>query len=115
MLALLATLDSSGQAGKMDLVIKNATLFDSRTGALSANQTIVIKDGTITRVSSSKKNYTAMKTIDARGKLVTPGFIDTHFISLTFIDPMGHYLNPLQRTLWNCIASGFRTLISPTV
>jgi imidazolonepropionase-like amidohydrolase len=77
-LAFLATLSSFGQTGKTDLVIRNAKLFNSRTGVLSANQTIVVKDGIITRVTGNKKNYAAAKTIDARGKLVTPGFIDTH-------------------------------------
>jgi imidazolonepropionase-like amidohydrolase len=78
MLAFWATLNAFGQTGKLDLVIKNANLFDSKTGVLSANQTILVKDGIITRVTSNKKNYTATKTIDAKGKLVTPGFIDTH-------------------------------------
>jgi imidazolonepropionase-like amidohydrolase len=77
-LAFLATLTSFGQAGKFDLVIKNAKVFDSRTGALSLNQTILIKGGIITKVTSNQKNYSATKTIDARGKLVTPGFVDTH-------------------------------------
>ncbi|MCU7548589.1 amidohydrolase family protein [Chitinophagaceae bacterium LB-8] len=77
-LAFLATITSFGQAGKFDLVIKNAKVFDSRTGALSLNQTILIKGGIITKVTSNQKNYSATKTIDARGKLVTPGFIDTH-------------------------------------
>ncbi|MES2775732.1 MAG: amidohydrolase family protein [Bacteroidota bacterium] len=67
-----------GQKGKFDLVIKNAKVFDSRTGAVSANQTILIKDGVITGVTSKQKNDPAAKTIDAAGKLVTPGFIDTH-------------------------------------
>ena len=77
-LALWATLTSFGQAGKFDLIIKNAKVFESRTGTLLLNQTILIKDGVIAKVTSSQKNYAATKTIDAGGKLVTPGFIDTH-------------------------------------
>jgi imidazolonepropionase-like amidohydrolase len=77
-LAFLATLTSFGQAGKFDLVIKNAKVFDSRTGTLSLHQTILIKGGIITKVTSNQKNYSATKTIDAGGKLVTPGFVDTH-------------------------------------
>jgi len=78
MLAFLTLLTSFGQAGKMDLVIRNANLFDSRTGVLSANKTILVKDGIIIQVTGNKKRYAATKTIDAMGKLVTPGFIDTH-------------------------------------
>lgn len=77
-LAFLATFNSFGQTGKMDLVIRNANLFNSRTGVLSPNQTILVKDGIITKVTGNKKNYAATKTIDAGGKLVTAGFIDTH-------------------------------------
>ncbi len=78
MLALLITLISFAQTEKFDLVIKNAKLFNSRTGKLSLNQTILIKDGIITKVTGHQKNYPAAKTIDAGGKLVTPGFVDTH-------------------------------------
>src|SRR5688500_14442363 len=77
-LAFLTTLTSFGQAGKFDLVIKNAKVFDSRTGTLSLSQTILIKGGIITKVTSNQKKYSATKTIDAEGKLVTPGFVDTH-------------------------------------
>lgn len=77
-LYLLVTLTCLGQTGKFDLVIKNAKVFDSRTGKLSLHQTILIKGGIIAKVTSKQKNYSAAKTIDAGGKLVTPGFVDTH-------------------------------------
>ena len=77
-MAFLVTLTSFGQAGKFDLVIKNANLFDSKAGILSANQTILIKDGIIIKVTGNHKNYAAVKTMDAAGKLVTAGFVDTH-------------------------------------
>lgn len=75
-LAFFVTLTCFGQ--KFDLVIKNAKVFNTKTGTLSAHQTILIKGGLITQVTSSQKRYTAINTIDARGKLVTPGFVDTH-------------------------------------
>ncbi|HSC54953.1 MAG TPA: amidohydrolase family protein [Phnomibacter sp.] len=75
----ICTLSASfGQAEKFDLAIKNANLFDSKSGRLSSNQTILIKDGIIAKVARDQKNYAAAKTIDAKGKLVTAGFIDTH-------------------------------------
>lgn len=61
-----------------DLVITNAKVFDSRTGTLSLNQTILIKGGIIIKVTSNQKKYSATKIIDAGGKLVTAGFVDTH-------------------------------------
>jgi hypothetical protein len=45
---------------------------------VECNQTILIKSGIISNVTSLQKNYPAAKTIDAGGKLVTPGFVDTH-------------------------------------
>ncbi|MEI6945874.1 amidohydrolase family protein [Paraflavisolibacter sp. H34] len=77
-LAFLATLATFGQSEKYDLVIKHANVFDSRTGAVSKNRTILIKGGIITHVTGNQKNFAAQRTIDARGKLVTPGFVDTH-------------------------------------
>ncbi|OUJ70460.1 amidohydrolase family protein [Hymenobacter crusticola] len=77
-LAFLAALPCIGQAKKIDLVIKNATVFDSRTGTLVPNQTILIKAGLIAKVTRKHQNYAATKTIDAAGKLVTPSFVDTH-------------------------------------
>jgi imidazolonepropionase-like amidohydrolase len=77
-LAFLATLTSIAQAGKFDLVIRNAKVFDSKTGTLASNRTIFIKGGLIAKVTDNPKNFSAIKTIDAKGKLVTPGFVDTH-------------------------------------
>jgi len=78
LLLLLIALTSCGQTKSYDLAIKNATVFDSKAGRLSKNRTILIKTGTIVSVTDSKKDFSATKTLDAKGKLVTPGFIDTH-------------------------------------
>jgi len=77
-LLLLIALTFRGQTKSYDLAIKNATVFDSKTGTLSKNRTILIKSGNIINVTDSKKDFSTTKTIDAKGKLVTPGFIDTH-------------------------------------
>ena len=78
LLPLLIALTSFGQTKNYDLVIKNSTVFNSKIGTLSKKQTILIKAGIIVGVTESKKDFSATKTIDAKGKLVTPGFIDTH-------------------------------------
>ena len=77
-LAFLITLASFGQTDKFDLAVENAKVFDSKKGTLSSNRTILIKDGIIVKVIGRQKNYYAAKTIDAGGKLVTPGLVDTH-------------------------------------
>lgn len=77
-LAFLTTFICFGQTEEFDLAIKNAKVFDSKTGALVSNQVILIKGGKIMNVTGNQINYAATKTIDATGKLVTPEFVDTH-------------------------------------
>lgn len=77
-LPFLIVLTSFGQTKSYDLAIKNATMFESISGTLSKNRTILIKAGIIVGVTDSKKDYSAIKIIDAKEKLVTSGFIDTH-------------------------------------
>ncbi len=63
----------------LDLCIKNGTVFASnRVGLLN----IGIQDGKIVEISKSSLN--ADKIIDARGKIVLPGMVDTH---VHFRDP----------------------------
>ncbi|MBY0481051.1 MAG: amidohydrolase family protein [Chitinophagaceae bacterium] len=77
-LSLLIALALCGQTKSYDLAIKNATVFDSKSGTVSKNQIILIKAGIIVVVTKNKKDFLATKTIDAKGRLITPGFIDTH-------------------------------------
>ena len=59
-----------------DLKIENANLVDGNGGAARA-ATIAIRDGKIVAIEESIAE-TAERTIDAKGNLVTPGFIDVH-------------------------------------
>jgi hypothetical protein len=63
-----------------NIVIKNASVFNSKTGVVKNNTTIVIEDGIVRQVSTggnipTGKNY---KIIDAAGKFVMPGLWDNH-------------------------------------
>jgi len=61
-----------------DIIINGGRYFDG-TGAPSSLQYIAIKDGKIARVSSTPIDESnCNKIIDAFGKWVTPGFLDTH-------------------------------------
>ncbi|MES2777246.1 MAG: amidohydrolase family protein [Bacteroidota bacterium] len=75
---LITAVESCSQGPRYDLIIHHAKLFDSKTGTVSNDKTILVKAGAIVNVTDYQEGLTATKTIDANGKLVTPGFIDTH-------------------------------------
>lgn len=58
-----------------DLVIKNSVFYTDKD-SFSGN--VYVKDGKIAAFSSEDMEGTAVETIDAAGKYVFPGFIDTH-------------------------------------
>jgi len=61
-----------------DIIIKGGRYFDG-TGGPSSLQNIAIKDGKIALVTSATLDETACeKVIEANGKWVAPGFLDTH-------------------------------------
>ena len=61
-----------------DLIIRNAMLVDG-TGAPAREADIAIKDGLIADICCAGTiESTADTEIDARGDLVTPGWVDIH-------------------------------------
>lgn len=64
---------------KNGLVITNANLFDTKTGKVNPNATILIENGKIKQVSNQKiKTPPGYKVIDAKGRFVMPGLWDMH-------------------------------------
>lgn len=61
-----------------DLIVKNATVFNSITGKPETNKDILVKGGKIIDVVHTGKSNDAKDIIDAKEKLVTPGFINVH-------------------------------------
>lgn len=61
----------------MDIVIKNGFIIDG-TGRDRYMADVYIKDGKIIDITNESKDIIAKETIDAQGKVVSPGFIDTH-------------------------------------
>jgi N-acyl-D-aspartate/D-glutamate deacylase len=60
-----------------DLVIRNASLVDG-TGAPARPADVVVDDGLITSVEPAGSGSAGRESVDADGRLVTPGFVDIH-------------------------------------
>ncbi len=82
--ALLLTLSAAfatGQAPKIpergDVLIKNATLLTVTHGRME-HASVYVKDGKIIAFGTSVNAPDGITTIDAAGKFVTPGIIDSH-------------------------------------
>jgi predicted amidohydrolase YtcJ len=67
------------QNGAADLLLFNGKIV-TVDDAFSIHQAIVIKDGRIAAVGGNelRNQYNAVRTIDLRGRMVMPGFHDTH-------------------------------------
>jgi N-acyl-D-amino-acid deacylase len=86
----------------VDVLIKGGRILDG-TGNSWFYGDVAIKDGRIIKIGQLN-NYTAAKTIDARGLIIAPGFIDVH----THIE--GDELN--NPTADNFIYDGVTTVIT---
>ncbi len=67
-----------------DLQITHATVFDTKRGTVLKDRTILIRADTIVALIAGSEWAKAKKTIDASGKLVTPGIIDAHIHPMHF-------------------------------
>src|SRR5215469_1924222 len=78
-LAAAGVPDLLGQNTSADLVLYNGNVV-TVDDAFSIREAIVIKDGRILAVGGNelRTRYTAERAIDLRGRMVMPGFHDTH-------------------------------------
>ncbi len=60
-----------------DVVVEGGLLFDG-TGAPPAVRHVGIRDGRVAMISATPLDAAGARVIDARGRWVTPGFIDIH-------------------------------------
>ena len=74
-IAFLSRAIAQGQGlSKADLVLKGGRIFDLVTGEIVASDVAVCGD----RIVGTMGEYRGEREIDARGKIIVPGFIDTH-------------------------------------
>jgi imidazolonepropionase-like amidohydrolase len=75
--ATAITLAVAQSAPHHDVVIKNATVMTATHGNIK-NGSILIKDGKIVAVGETVNAPASATVIDAQGKYVTPGIVDSH-------------------------------------
>lgn len=81
-----------------DLVIRGGTLVDG-SGAKAFEADVAVKDGLIVQVG--KVAGAGAEEIDARGKLVTPGFVDIH----THYDGQATWDRHMQPSSWHGVTT----------
>lgn len=66
-------------AQEYDLAIRHARVLDVRTGQVLVDHDILVRAGIISAVRPARSGtLRARRSIDARGRLVTPGLVDVH-------------------------------------
>ena len=73
--AMSVTVTTSAMAQSYDTVILNGRVMDPET-KFDGVRNVGIKDGRIAKITEEK--ITGKETVDAKGHVVAPGFIDTH-------------------------------------
>jgi len=71
-----------------DLVITHASLYDVHSKKATSNKTITVRKGRVESILNDGEfgDLSANQTIDAKGRLVTPGFFDIHAHVAEIID-----------------------------
>ncbi|HEX4766443.1 MAG TPA: adenine deaminase [Lichenihabitans sp.] len=72
--AIARAIDQGRGSAPADLVLKNGRFLDLVSGELVASDVAICGD----RIVGTFDSYTGVREIDIRGKVVVPGFIDTH-------------------------------------
>ena len=89
-----------------NIIIKAGHLFNSRSGKILNDQTIIIKNGKIQEVGSNLKYKSTDTVIDLSKSWVLPGLMDCH-VHITF---NFSYRNPSYEQLYTTESSSLRAL-----
>jgi N-acyl-D-aspartate/D-glutamate deacylase len=81
-----------------DLVIRGGTVVDG-TGGATFDADVAVKDGRIAQVG--RVAGSGLEEIDARGRIVTPGFVDVH----THYDGQATWDSRLQPSSWHGVTT----------
>lgn len=81
-------LASCNSTKKYDVAMVDVQLFNSKTKVVEKHKTVLIQDDTIAAIIDANEKTNAIKVIEGKNRLLTPGFIDTH---IHFTDVYGDY------------------------
>ena len=94
-LALLTAAASAQPLPSYDLLLRGGRVIDARNG-IDGVMDVAIKDGKIARVAPGLSAGDAIKTIDVRGMVVSPGLIDLHVHVYNGTGEKGSYAGDLS-------------------
>lgn len=63
---------------KPTVLITNANIFDGKSDQLAAGMSVLVEGNKIATIAKSIKASSGATVIDAKGRTMTPGFIDSH-------------------------------------
>ncbi|MFT0893085.1 amidohydrolase family protein [Pseudochelatococcus sp. G4_1912] len=79
---LAAAATPATQAPDKKVLLKNARIFDGKSGKLVEGQNVLIEGNRIKALIQAAENVTDAEAIDCRGGTVMPGLIDAHWHSI---------------------------------
>src|SRR5579862_8145191 len=92
---VLVSSAAMAQQPAYDLLLRGGHVIDAKNH-IDAVMDVAIKDGHIAQVASNLKPSDAIKTIDVKGMVVTPGLIDLHTHNYTGTGERGSYAGDLS-------------------
>lgn len=123
---LLLSAFISTQAYAADIIIKNANVFDGTGSDLIKNANVIIENGKVKAIETGKTKEKAKQIIDAKGKTVMPGIINSHLhlfwnmydlppkMPATNDDEAKQFINgELKERLHDHLAHGITSILSP--
>jgi imidazolonepropionase-like amidohydrolase len=102
-----------------NVLIRNGRIVTVTKGTLPVADLLIL-NGKIAKIGPNLSAPTGTKTIDAKGRVVTPGIVDGHIHrgsfetnegtdSITAEVRMGDLLNPAAKSIWQALAGGETT------